>query len=267
MLTDTHCHLDFNSFDADREAVLDRSRQTGVTTILDPGIDILSSRTAVALAEAHPGVYAAVGVHPNEACGWDTDTVNMLRHLASHPKVVAIGEIGLDFYRQVSSPADQRRIFVEQLALAGDLGLPVIVHSRQSMDQVLEVLSDWVSRLICGNESLAQHPGVLHSFDGTLDQARRAIQLGFYIGVTGPVTYKNAKERRGLISALPLDRLLTETDAPFLPPQPHRGQRNEPTYLRYIVDAIAASHQVPMSTVADITSSNAARIFTLGVSD
>ena len=289
-LTDTHCHLDFNRFDSDREAVLERAALAGVERILIPGLSVASSRTVVELAAGDQRLYAAIGVHPSEALGWNDKTKGQLRKLksdaentdergrnlenprpsapsASHSKVVAIGEIGLDYYWDESPHPHQQMVLQEQLDLAAELGLPVILHMREAKDapagpcaeDMLGLLEAWVAGLRAAKSPLAERPGVLHSFSGDLDTARAALALGFFIGVTGPVTYR--KDRQELIGALPLDRLLVETDSPFLAPHPQRGKRNEPAYVRLIADKIGSIHSRSLPEIAAITGANASRLF------
>ena len=260
-LADTHCHLDFRLFDTDREAVLARCSEAGVSHLLNPGIDVESSKQAIILAERNPQIYAAVGVHPNDGQGWKPETIHSLRSMAKHSKVVAIGEIGLDFYRNQTEKPLQMRIFREQLELAGEMGLPVIVHSRQSGADVLMLLAHWREELARVGSTLVDQPGVLHSFEGDLELALKAIEMSFFLGIGGPVTFKNAPEKRALLAALPLDVLLLETDSPFLAPHPHRGERNEPAYIRWVAEAVATLTNTPLSSVARITSHNAARLF------
>lgn len=267
VLTDTHCHLDLSKFDSDRADVLLRAREAGVKRILIPGLTFSSSRSAVKLAEEYPMLFAAVGVHPTEALDLDRSTVDGFRLLAQHPKVKAIGEIGLDYYWE-SSPHDlQQRVLKEQLDLAAELGLPVVIHFREKGDNpdgpcaadLLEILEAWVKRLRVGKALLAEHPGVLHSFSGSHASAQRAISLGFFIGVTGPVTY--SKVRQELIADLPLENLLIETDAPFLTPTPRRGSRNEPANVSLIADKIAALHTCNPEEAAAVTTDNANKLF------
>ncbi|HEX7974812.1 MAG TPA: TatD family hydrolase, partial [Anaerolineales bacterium] len=220
MLTDTHCHLYFDAFDPDREAVLDRARRAGVERILCPGIDLPTSRAAVALAQAVPEVYAAVGVHPNDSAGWQPNLLDELRELARHPKVVAIGEIGLDYYWEKVSHDLQQQALRSQLGLAGELGLPVVVHTRSASPQdtrcmadALDILAQWQAELAASGSPLAGRPGVLHSFSGEAASANRAIQSNFQIGITGPVTFKNAPGLQMVAAALPLNSLLVETDS------------------------------------------------------
>jgi TatD DNase family protein len=260
-LTDTHCHLDFRAFDNDREDVLKRCQEAGITRILNPGVDLESSRSAVRLAEKHAQIYAAVGVHPNDGVSWNTSTSQALRSLADHPRVAAIGEIGLDFYRNTTDRALQVRIFREQLDLAAEMGLPVIIHSRQALRETLEILSAWRDELVRSNSALADQPGVLHSFEGDLELALQTIEMNFYLGVGGPVTFRNAPEKRALLSAIPLDVMLLETDAPFLAPTPHRGERNEPAYISWVAETLATLTNTPLSSVARVTTHNAASLF------
>jgi TatD DNase family protein len=279
-LSETHCHLDFNKFDHDRQAVIQRALEAGVRRILIPSINLESSKAVVKLIMLHPVLFGALGIHPTKAGKWNEETRSELRGLvklsqsaqSTENKVVAIGEIGLDYYWN-SVPHDmQRLILIEQLGLARELNLPVIIHSREKDDaeqgncatDLMKILEEWVVSLKEENTSIADHLGVLHSFSGTLEIAKRAIQLGFYIGVTGPVTYKNAERRRQIIACLPLDRLLIETDAPFLTPIPRRGMRNEPAFVGHIADKIAEIHMTTREQVAEITSANASRLFGWG---
>lgn len=261
MFADTHCHLDFKSFDADRSQVIDRARQAGVQRILNPGIDLASSQKALELARSEPGIFAAVGVHPNEAGAWQADSLAHLRRLAGDSRVVAIGEIGLDYYRDRCPAERQKRIFREQLTLAAELQLPVVVHNRQATADLLELLSEWRAALVSSGSPLAERPGVLHSFSEEQSPAHLAISMGFFIGFSGPVTFRNAPDLQGVAAGLPLSRLLIETDAPFLAPHPHRGKRNEPAFVRLVAEKIAELHGVPLEAVARITTANATRLF------
>jgi TatD DNase family protein len=266
-LCDTHCHLDLEQFDADRPEVIRRAIENGVTRILDPGIDLAASRKAVELAAHYQQVYAAVGVHPNESSSWNDKDLDEISALGRMPRVLAIGEIGLDYYRQRAPVELQKNAFRAQLAAAASLKLPVIVHSRQSMADVLSELEIWYNRLAKEGSSLAARPGVMHAFEGSLEDARRAFEMHFYIGVGGPVTYHNAAERQALVSAAPLEQILLETDAPFLTPHPHRGERNEPAFTIFTASKIAELKSLPLSTIAGITSANAARLFHWGDGD
>jgi TatD DNase family protein len=271
MLTDTHCHLDFNKFDEDREAVIRRAIELGVQRILIPALDFESSISAIKLAESHPNLYAAVGFHPTDLEKFSEQTFREVKDLAKHPKVVAIGEIGLDYYwvKENEKRAFQRDALYRQLAFAESVNKPVVVHMREENDawfgqasiDLLEILSEWHQGLAAQNHPLAEKPGVLHSFNGNLETAQNAIAHNFFIGVTGPVTYKNAEEKRNIIKQLPITKLLIETDAPFLTPVPHRGKRNEPAFVAYIADKIAEIHITTREQVAKITAVNAAHLF------
>ena len=261
MLTDTHCHLDFDWFERDRDQVIERAREAGLTRLLNPGITVQSSTAAIGLADKYPEVYAAVGVHPNDGLSWENSTLDILCELASHPKVVAIGEIGLDYYRDRTPRQIQKKIFSEQLELAADLDLPVVIHCRDAMADMLMMLSAWQSGLERDQSDLAEHPGVLHSFSGSLSDAEKIRESNFLIGITGPVTFKKAVELQDLVIRLPRSCLLIETDAPFLTPHPHRGKRNEPAWVKLVAEKVAELHQEPYSKMTKTTAANAAKLF------
>jgi TatD DNase family protein len=271
MLTDTHCHLDFNKFDEDRPDVIRRALEADVTRILIPGLESESSASAVKLAESHPNLYAAVGFHPTDLLNFSNQAFDKVKRLAHHPKVVAIGEIGIDYYwvKEREERAFQLEALRLQLDFAASINKPVIIHMREENDawidqasiDLVRVLGEWHRELRAQDHPLAEKPGVLHSFNGNLETAQKALALNFYIGVTGPVTYKNAEEKRSIISQLSLPNLLIETDAPFLTPVPHRGKRNEPAFVIYIADKIAEIHGTTREQVAEITARNAAHLF------
>jgi len=275
-LVDTHCHLDLDAFEADREAVLERAMAAGVSRILVPALNRPSALRVTALADAQPTVFAAVGYHPTEIHETTSADIAALGELTTRPKVVAIGEIGLDYFwvKDDSERQAQRQALLAHLDLARRTGRPVVLHLREEDDaesgscsrDMLDILEDWIADLRSVRGTLAQHPGVLHSFSGSLDLALRAIGLGFCIGVTGPLTFPNAENRRRVVRALPLGRLLVETDAPFLAPVPHRGRRNEPAFVAHIADKIAQIQSRTVREVAITTSANAARLFGWGVS-
>jgi len=260
MLIDTHVHLDFGQFDDDRDAVLARAWQAGVGAIVTIGIDLDTSRAAVALAEEHERIFATVGFHPHDAKTADAAALVKLRELAGHPRVVAIGEIGLDFYRNYSPPDVQRRVFQEQLHMAAELGKPVVIHNRDAHADTIDILRRWVSE---SQPEPSAYRGVFHCFSGDPALAQSAIELGFYIGVDGPITYRNARKLPAIVKALPLDRLLVETDAPFLTPHPHRGKRNEPAYVRLVAEKIADLKNLPLAEIAQATTANAQALFQL----
>lgn len=251
MLFDTHCHLDTQAFDADRDAVFARAHAAGVTRFLNPAYDLASSRRAVDLAQARTDVVAAVGVHPNDSAAFDAAALDALRALSAEPGVKAIGEIGLDYHWRTVPPESQKIAFLWQLMLARERQLPVIIHSRDAMDDTLDILQN----------EFAGGPLVLHSFAGNLAQLARALDLGFYIGISGPVTYPNAAQTREVVRNVPLDRLILETDAPYLSPQRHRGKRNEPAYVRLVAEKVADVRDMLMAEVAALTTANALRLF------
>jgi TatD DNase family protein len=261
VLVDSHAHLDFSQFDADRPAVIERAREAGLAAIVNVGTDLVSSRRAVQLATEHEMIYASVGMHPHDAKKLDGNVLSQLRNLAQQPKVVAVGEIGLDFYRNLSPRGVQLRAFQAQLAWAARLGKPVVIHDRDAHDEIMEILTDWAADQ--KNSPLVGRLGVLHTFSGDLDMAERAVALGFYISLSGPVTYSNARQLPGIVKALPLDRLLVETDCPFLAPHPHRGRRNEPAYVRLVAERIADLRGMPFDEFAAASTANAQRLFGL----
>jgi TatD DNase family protein len=248
-LIDSHTHLDFPQFDTDREAVIARAREAGLAAILNVGADLPSSRAAVALAEQYDFIYAAVGVHPHDARTVTPAVLDELRALARHPKVVAVGEIGLDYYRDLSPRPVQRQVFADQLALATELALPVVIHSREAYDDVLAALRGW------------KGAGVIHSYSAGLERLEEVLALGFFASISGPVTFRRAHRLRAVAAAVPLERLLVETDCPYLTPVPYRGRRNEPAYVRYVAEAVARARGISDEALARATADNARRLF------
>ena len=253
-LIDTHCHLNFNRYDEDREDVLRRAREAGVDRIIIPAIDLESCKQALALADRHPGLDVAVGIHPNSCADFSTGALSELRSLSRQNQVIAIGEIGLDYYWDKCPPAKQRRALELQLELAAELQLPVILHNRESSDDLMAILEVWAPTV---PPDLKGRLGVLHSFSASAEVAQRALELGFYLGFTGPITYKNADALRAIAAATPIDRILIETDGPFLAPQQRRGQRNEPN------ERLAQMKGLPIDDMARQTTLNAERLFAL----
>lgn len=264
-LVDSHCHLDLPQFDSDREEVVTRAREQGVGLIINPGIDLDSCRRALSFAEQFEDLYVAVGVHPNSADSFDANTLSSLKKMAEHPKVVAIGEIGLDFYWKTSAPETQRRVFARQLELAAELGLPVIIHSREANSEIQEMVGEWVAGHLFQRSPLAQRPfaGVLHAFHGDLTLAEEAYRWNFVLGLGGPVTFRNARSLRELAPQLRVDRLLLETDAPYLAPHPLRGKRNEPAYVTLVCEELAHLLALTPEAVALQTTATALRFFGL----
>ena len=263
-LIDTHCHLNFDSYSEDRGEVLKRAADAGVKRIIIPATDLASAEEAIRLAYQYPGVYAAVGIHPNSSAGFHDDDLKALASLAVEPKVVAIGEIGLDYYRDRSPKSRQQHAFQAQLALAAELELPVIVHNREAGNGVMSILEEWTATL---SDSLKTRPGVLHSFSAPQEIADRALAFGFYLGFTGPITFKKADALRRIAAAIPLDRTLVETDGPFLTPTPYRGKRNEPAYIPYIIERLASLRSLSVQAMARATTNNASVLFSLPPSD
>ncbi len=248
-LTDTHAHLNMKEFQGDLDEVIQRALDADVRTIVNIGYDLPSSQQAVDLASRYDSLWVAVGVHPHDANTLDDEAIGKLRKLAEEEKVVAIGETGLDFYRNLSPRDVQREAFKKQIALAKEVDLPVVIHLRNANQEGLEILKrEAVSR------------GVLHCFSGSLEQAREAVELGLYLGFDGPITYDSPK----LISVLkkiPKERILLETDCPYLTPKPHRGKRNEPSYLKFICKKAASELGLPYDALASLTTTNAKTLF------
>ena len=257
-LVDTHCHLNFDAYASDLDAVLEAARAVGVTRFIVPAIDLETSAQVVALAERFEGVYAAVGIHPNSTANYTPRMLDDLRRLLPHPKVVAVGEIGLDYYWNFSPHPLQQAAFEAQLALANEFELPVIIHNRDAHEATLDTLSAW-------QPIQPQRPGVLHSFSGNTEHAALALALGFYLGFTGPITYKKAETTRAVAAQVRLDRILVETDSPYLSPVPHRGKRNSPAYIPYIVQQLAQVRQITEPEMAQASTENALRLFNLPV--
>jgi TatD DNase family protein len=261
MLIDTHCHLDFNAFDEDRDDVLQRASAAGISRMVVPAVDLESCGEVLRLAIVQHDVYAAIGVHPNHAQTWQPSWVNDLRRTASHPKVVAIGEIGLDYYWTRTSKETQKKALEAQLNLAVEMGKPVILHSRESIIDLMAILGVWTEGLKERSSLLVERPGVLHSFSGSVSEAEQAVELKFMIGITGPVTFLNAKSLKEVVTYIPLKNLVIETDAPFLTPHPHRGKRNEPSYVQLVAEQIASLKRIAIEEVARQTTANAMRLF------
>ena len=253
MLIDTHTHLDDSRYDSDRDLMIARARDAGVERMITIGCDLATSRAAVALAEQYPFVYASVGVHPHEvkhiADGWYDE----LRRLAGHKKVVAYGEVGLDYHYNHSPAAEQRDRFREQLHLARNLRLPVIIHTREAQEDTIQILKEeWSPDL----------GGVFHCFSGDPWLAQDALDLGFHLSFSGILTFQNAGTLREIAQTVPLDRLLIETDCPYLTPVPHRGKRNEPAYVLHVAQTLASIfNSTDIDAVAERTTANARRLF------
>ena len=250
---DTHAHYDASRFDSDRDTVLSALPGDGVGLVVDPGCDLPSSRAAVALAEKYSHVYAAVGVHPEDCAGFQDGDLAELRQLLRHPKAVAIGEIGLDYYWEENPPRDfQQIVFRKQLALASELDLPVIVHDREAHGDSLAIIQEFPTVT-----------GVFHCFSGSPEMAAELLKRGWYLGFDGPITYKNAKRAPEVAAITPLDRMVVETDAPYMAPVPMRGKRNDSRYLPYVIEKLAAWKGVTVEEMTRITWENGRRLFRL----
>lgn len=251
MLIDSHCHLYMGSWAKNLDIVLARAKERGIGKIICPGIDIDSSWRSVAIANKYKEVYAAAGIHPHDAENAPADFINQLRDILAQPKVVAIGEIGLDYYRNISDADTQRTVFKKQLQLAKDMDLPVIVHNRNADNDIIHII-----------RQVGQIRGVAHCFSSDLTTAKILIDLGFYISFAGNVTYIKSGLSE-IAKDIPLDRLLIETDAPFLSPRPYRGKENEPSRLKYIADKLSESLGVAYEIFALATKNNTETLFNI----
>jgi len=256
-LIDSHCHLDEARFDADREQVIARASAAGVTRMISIGASggMQANHDAIALAARHPGIFATVGIHPHEASTVSPAVIEELARLARGPKVVAIGETGLDYYYDHSPRPAQREVFRQSIQLARTLRLPVVVHLRDAYEDAVTILRE---------ESAAETGGVMHCFSGDRAQAKSFLDLGFDISFSGVVTFKNADELRAVAHMVPADRFLVETDAPFLAPVPYRGKRNEPAYVVHTAAAVAGVRGQALEEIAALTRANTERRFRLG---
>jgi TatD DNase family protein len=252
-LFDSHLHLDDETFAADREAVVARAVQAGIIGMVTAGTDVVSSRTAVALAERTPGLYAAVGIHPDNAPQATLAAMADLRALSGHPKVVAVGETGLDYAKVRASPEVQQHSFVLHIRLSRDLGVPLVVHCREAYPQVLELLAREQADSV-----------ILHAFSGSVEVARAAVERGYLISMAGPVTFRRAGQAAEVSQQVPGESLLVESDAPVLAPEPMRGRRNEPAYLVHTIQQIAILRKTDVEEVAAMTTANAMRVYAVG---
>lgn len=250
---DTHAHYDSGSFQPDRDEILSALPAGGVGLVVDPGCDVESSRAAVSLAERYPHVYAAAGIHPGDCAGCTEADFDAIRELCRQDKVVAVGEIGLDYYWAENPPKDvQETVFRRQIELALELDLPVIVHDREAHGDSLRIVLDY-----------PQLRGVFHCFSGSPEMAEILLKRGWYLGFDGPITYKNARRAPEVAAVTPLDRILVETDAPYLTPVPHRGKRNDSRYLPFVLETLAAWKGVSAEELTAITWENGLRLFGL----
>ncbi len=252
MFIDSHAHLDDERFDEDRKALIESLKENKIELVINIGYDIGSSRASVDLAKEYENIYAVVGVHPHDAQDVSEDYLEELKELSQEEKVVAIGEIGLDFYYD-NSPRDiQRKVFLDQLELARQLDLPVVIHTRDANQETFEILKEAQAK---GTR------GVLHCYSGSPEMALEYIKLGYYISLGGPVTFKKARVPKEVAKVVPLDKLLIETDCPYLTPEPFRGRRNEPKYVAYTAEVIAEIKGISIEELVEATSRNTKNVF------
>jgi len=254
-IIDTHAHLNFPDYGEDFDDVLMRAQEAGVEYIINVGVDVESSKISIELANHHKQIYASVGIHPNEASNVSEEDVSQLGFLAKQNKVVAIGETGLDYYRDRSKKDHQKRLFLQHIELALREKLPVIVHNRDASEDCLEVLRPYKDKV----------KGVIHCFSGSEENAKEFLDLGFHISFAGPVTFPKATTLREVVKAVPVEKLLLETDCPFLSPQPKRGKRNEPSYLKHTIPVFAELHKLSIEDIKRITTLNAKNLFGIGI--
>ncbi|MGM0523240.1 MAG: TatD family hydrolase [Bacillota bacterium] len=252
MLFDTHVHLNIEQFDEDRDEVIQRAKVAGVEKMVVVGFDHETIPKAIALAEAHDFIYAAVGWHPVDAIDFTDDDLLWLEELTRHEKVVALGEMGLDYHWDKSPKDVQKDVFRKQIALAKKVKLPIIIHNREATEDVIALLQE---------EHAEEVGGIMHCFAGEVEHVEPCLEMNFYISLGGPVTFKNAKVPKEVAKVVPADRLLVETDCPFLAPHPHRGKRNEPAYVRLVAEQIADLRETSIETIEQQTTANALRLF------
>ncbi len=264
VIVDTHCHLFLSEYDLDLEVVLERAATNQVRWMIVAAIDARTSCEAVRMAEQYEMLYAAVGIHPNSLVENIEDELSLIRSLVAHPKVVAIGEIGLDYYRTYVSPTDQKYRLSKQLEIASESKLPLILHNRDAIHDLYPLVCEWAKQVSRFPEDRFTSCGVFHSFSEDDKWARQVVEMGFYIGISGVVTFPKAYKIKDVVRSISLNRLLVETDAPYLCPQPCRGKRNEPANIVYTVQEIANLSNVSVETVADTTTKNAQTLFGIG---
>ena len=252
MLFDSHAHIDDNRFDSDRLETIERARENGVTGIINIGADMASSARSVALAQAHEGIYAAVGIHPHDAkSAVNADYDRMAEWVEQEKKVVAIGEIGLDYYYDLSPREVQQEVFIRHIDLARQLRKPIIIHDRDAHGDVMNIVKKEAKGII----------GVFHCYSGSLEMAKEVLKLGFYVSFAGPVTFAKSTKLKEIAAAVPLERLLVETDSPYLTPHPHRGRRNEPAHVRLVAEEVARLRGLSLEEVAEATTQNVKQLF------
>jgi TatD DNase family protein len=254
MLTDTHTHLNDEKFDEDRDAAVARALEAGVTRIVNIGMGREHIATSLELTDKYDFIWSTVGWHPQDAATMQHGDLEWLEELSRHPKVVAIGEIGLDYYWDTSPKDVQQRVFREQIRLARKVGLPIVIHNRDAHQDVVNILRE---------EKAAEVGGIMHCFSGSWEIAKMCLDMNFYISFGGPITFKNARQPKEVLAQVPLDRLLIETDSPYLTPHPYRGKRNETAYVRLVAEAAAELKGISLEELAKVTTNNAIRLLKL----
>lgn len=253
MLIDSHAHLDDKKYDLDREYLIENLKENGVELVINIGADLRTSKNSVNLAKKYENIYAVVGVHPHSAKDVTDETLEEIRELASEEKVLAIGEIGLDYHYDYSPRDIQRKQFIAQIKLAKELDLPVVIHSREATQETFDIIKEEVE-----DGGLR---GVLHAFSGSPEIAREYIKLGFIISIGGPLTFKNARVVKEVAKEIPLEHMIIETDSPYLTPVPYRGKRNEPMFVKYVAEEIAKIKEIDVEEVIKVTNENTKRLF------
>ncbi|MFD6438277.1 TatD family hydrolase [Peribacillus sp. NPDC060186] len=252
MLFDTHVHVNAEQFNEDLEEVIERAQEAGVNNMVVVGFDRPTITRAMELIETYDFMYAAVGWHPVDAIDMTEEDLKWIEELSSHPKVVAIGEMGLDYHWDKSPKDIQMEVFRKQIRLAKKVGLPIIIHNREATADIVNILKE---------EEASEVGGIMHCFSGSAETAMKCIDMNFYISLGGPVTFKNAKKPKEVAASVPLDRLLIETDCPYLAPHPYRGKRNEPSYVKLVAEQIAEIKQLSVEEVSQATTDNAKKLF------
>ncbi|MFX0561019.1 TatD family hydrolase [Tepidibacillus infernus] len=251
MLVDTHAHLNDEKFNEDRAEVIKRAKEVGVETIINIGYNRETILSTIELVEQYDFIFGAVGWHPNDAHEMKEEDFDWLKEITQHPKILAIGEIGLDYYWDFAPKEVQQEIFRKQIQLAKQVNLPIIIHDRDAHQDICSILRE---------EGAKDVGGIIHSFSGSMEMAKECIDLGFYISFSGPVTFKNAKKPKEVATHIPIDRILLETDSPYLTPEPYRGKRNESAYVKFVATKIAELRGMDVEEIAQITTRNAKQI-------
>ncbi|MFA8343587.1 MAG: TatD family hydrolase [Rhodothermaceae bacterium] len=255
MFIDTHAHLFYKNFNGELDQIVERAIEANVKYMVCPGTDVKTSKQSIEIAEKYQSVYATVGIHPHDTKGFTGKEISELRKLADHKKVVAIGEIGLDYYYDFSPKNQQIKAFKAQLDLAAELDLPVVIHNREANEDTMNILREYKSKNLKGQ---------LHCYAGTIEDAEELIEMGFLISFTGNITFKKLEELREILKTIPVENLMLETDCPFMTPVPFRGKRNEPSYIPYIAEKVAEIHNVSVEEVEQLTTFNALNLFGIG---